>query len=88
MSTAAKTTTDTPTPSNRWVSWAQFGLDTAADIQKQWMDIAVAYGDLALQARKENLARFESFYKQTRKAVEKINEGQEERLRSTLDRLS
>ena len=73
---------------NHLAGWTRFGLETFSDMQKQWIDIATGYGDLAFQAAKENLNTLESFYSQTRKSAEELVKNQRERIDATLDRIS
>ena len=88
MSTTTTKATKAEEQSNALVSWARLGLETLSDVQKQWINIATGYGDLAFQAAKDNLATLEGFYGQTRKSAEQIVKGQRERIEATIERIS
>lgn len=87
MPTATKTQ-ETAKTKDGAVSWAQFGLETASDIQKQWLEAAAGFGELALEGAKTNLKWMEHFYGQVRETAEKAAEGRNARLKATIDRFS
>ena len=86
MTTTSKASSKTTTKTA--ASWAQLGLETAADIQKQWRETAVAFSNLAIEGAKHNLEWMENFYGQVRDSSEKAAGARQERWQSLLDRLT
>lgn len=92
MTAPRKTTASSPdqptSRRQRILGWAELGVDTAAQTQKQWNDLASAYADLALQAARNSLSWIESVAEQNRKAAVALSQARNERARAVLERLA